>query len=339
VSDEDKVLIVGPSWVGDMVMAQSLYRQLCQDRPSTVLHVIAPSWSLPIIARMPEVTRGIELVVAHREFGFGKRRTLGRALQAEHYSQAIILPRSWKAALVPYFARIPRRTGFRGEWRYGLVNDMRLFDPVVLSQTVKRFVALGIESGQLPAEILAPALKFDEGRAAMLADRHGLDLGKLAVAMMPGAEYGPAKRWPVEQFAELAARLDADGVEVWVLGSLSEYALGEAIVERAPAARNLCGATELTDVIDLLAAARAAVTNDSGLMHIAAAVRTRVIALYGSTTPAFTPPLSDQASIIYRALDCSPCFERSCPLGHLNCLRSISVDDVFVELSERLVAA
>jgi heptosyltransferase-2 len=210
-------------------------------------------------------------------------------------------------------------------------------DATALDQTVRRFVSLGLEPpGRRPTEILEPALVAAPGRAAALADRFGLERDRPAVALMPGAEYGPAKRWPEDRFAELAGRLESAGIAVWILGSARETALGDAIVRRARGAHNLCGATELVDVIDLLAQANAAVTNDSGLMHVAAAVGTAVIALYGSTSPSYTPPLSEKASIIYMNLACSPCFERECPLEHLNCLRSISVDDVFARLSERL---
>lgn len=325
-----KVLIVGPSWVGDMVMAHSLCRDLRAREPGVEIHVLGPPWSLPVIERMPEVARGIELAVAHGELGLGKRRALGRALRGERYAQAIVLPRSLKAALVPFFARIPRRTGFRGEWRYGLVNDLRAFDPERLDRTALRFVALGLPAGAEPvAEPPNPALEVDREALAAVAGRLDLCLERPIVALMPGAEYGPAKRWPVERFAELARRL-AERSAVWVLGSASEAELGASIASTAgsPRVSNLCGATSLAEAIDVLGAVDLAVTNDSGLMHVAAAVGTYVIAIYGSSSPGFTPPLTEKKTVLYRDLECSPCFERQCPLGHMRCLYDIPVDEV-----------
>lgn len=324
----DKVLVVGPSWVGDMVMAQALYR-LLRARGAAEIHVVAPPWSLPVLTRMPEVTRGIELAVAHGELGLGKRRALGKRLRAEHYSRAIVLPRSAKAALVPWWARVPRRTGFRGEWRYGLLNDLRTLD-ARLDQTVKRFVVLGQEPGEapfaaLPAE-LRPRLTHEPANGERLRVQHGIAQRRALAALMPGAEYGPAKRWPAAHYGALAAALASAGHDVVVLGSAKEQPLGDEVVAaaRVPGVLNLCGRTTLVDVIDLLAMAEVAVSNDSGLMHVAAAAGTPTVALYGSSSPALTPPLSPVARTVSLALECSPCFARECPLGHLRCLRDLS---------------
>jgi heptosyltransferase-2 len=361
VSIGEKVLVVGPSWVGDMVMAQSLYRLLRERDPAIEIDVLAPAWSLPLLERMPEVASGIELPLGHGELGLAKRRELGRSLR-ERYDRAIVLPRSLKSALVPWFARVPRRTGFRGEWRYGLINDMRPFDRSRLDQTVRRFVALGLEPGEteLPAAP-EPRLRVDAKALADTAERLDLRVSDSVVALMPGAEYGPAKQWPLESFTALAARLRAAGAEVWVLGSAKESELGAEIERKAGGAgagaqsaqadqavalgsdsgrvRNLCGATSLVEACDLLAAATVAVSNDSGLMHIAAAVGTHVVAIYGSSTPDFTPPLTADCTVHYRRLACSPCFERVCPLGHLNCLRGIEVATVAADVERRLVEA
>jgi heptosyltransferase-2 len=329
------VLVVGPSWVGDMVMAQALYK-LLRERGAEEIHVVAPPWSLPVLERMPEVTRGIELAVAHGELGFGKRRALGHALRDARYAHAIVLPRSAKAALVPWFARVPHRTGFRGEWRYGLLNDRRTLGPE-LDQTVKRFLALGMAAGEAPfAELpaaLRPRLASDARNRTRLAAEHGL--GERVVALMPGAEYGPAKRWPAAHFGALAAAL-ASAADVIVLGSAKERAIGDEVVAAAATARvkNLCGRTSLADVVDLLSAAELAVSNDSGLMHVAAACGTRVLAIYGSSSSAFTPPLAASARSVSLGLDCSPCFARECPLGHLRCLNELSPERVLAAIAE-----
>lgn len=328
-----KTLVVGPSWVGDMVMAQSLYRMLSARDPMPEVHVLAPAWSLPLVERMPAVSQGIAIDVGHGRLGLGQRLAIAHSLRSVGYDRAIVLPRSLKSALVPFLAGIPRRTGFRGEWRYGLINDMRPFDPSVLDKTVLRFLALGLESPDEPLpEILEPRLSVDEAARAALLARLELDASQPAIALMPGAEYGPAKQWPAERFGRLAAALCERGFSVWVLGSEKERPLGDTIRAESPAARNLCGRTTLPEVVDLLSATEAAVSNDSGLMHVAAAVDTHVVAIYGSSSPSFTPPLTERKSVLYENLSCSPCFERRCPLKHLNCLRNIEVDAVLSAL-------
>jgi len=313
-----------------MVMAQSLFITLKQRFPDAEIDVLAPAWSKPLLARMPEVHASVMMPLEHGEFGFGVRKRLGRAL-GDRYARAVVLPRSWKSAIAPFFARIPVRTGYRGEMRYVLINDMRRLDKKVLSQTVQRFVALGLErDAPLPPAIPEPRLRIDEDNRRRLLDVHGLDTGKPIVALMPGAEYGPAKRWPLERFAELGKRLTAAGRQVWVFGSAKEQALGAAIAQAGGAEiKNLCGSTKLADAVDLLSLAKSAVTNDSGLMHIAAATGIKLIAIYGSSTPAYTPPLSARAETVYLGIDCSPCFQRECPLKHLNCLNNIAVEDVY----------
>ncbi len=328
------ILVVGPSWVGDMIMAQSLIKLLAGRRPGVSIDLVAPAWSLPVISRMPEVRRGIVLPVAHGELGLATRWRVARELADARYEQAIVLPRSMKAALLPWFAGIPRRTGFRGEMRYGVINDRRPFDRERLDQTVKRFLALGLEPGEPLPEIPAPELDVLPGNQQRLIERFGLDTSRPVVAMMPGAEYGPAKCWPPAYFAELAALLDAQGYAVWILGSARDGESAQAIAAGSRAV-DLCGRTELADAIDLLALCRHAVSNDSGLMHMAAAVGCHVIGLYGSTSPAFTPPLTEKRTLHYLALDCSPCFARDCPLGHLKCLRDIRADAVLASVTEK----
>ncbi len=327
-------MIVGPSWVGDMVMAQALFKTLREREPDCTIDVIAPQWSLPIIERMPEVRRGIGLPVGHGDFAFGVRRDLGKALRQENYDHAIILPRSFKSALVPYFSAAKVRTGFRGEMRYGLLNDIRSLEKSALDQTVKRFVALGLSSGQVPQNIPQPSLSINSENQQRLISELGLDISKPVIALMPGASYGPAKCWPLEYFRELAAKLTEEGNQVWVLGGAGDKAAGEQISAGIDSAKNLCGVTRLEDTVDLLAMCRTAVTNDSGLMHVAAASGIHVIAMYGSSSPGYTPALTDKKTIHYLNMECSPCFKRECPLGHLKCLRDIGVDAVLVSVRQ-----
>ena len=324
----ERILVVGPSWVGDMVMAQSLFKTLKTHRPASEIDVLAPTWSLPVIARMPEVRRGIAADVAHGEFGFVKRKRLGRQLRSQQYDRAIVLPRSFKSALVPWFARARIRTGFRGEMRFGLLNDIRVLDKSRLDQTVKRFIALGRGVNEPPEPVPQPSLTVSRENQQAALDRLKLITAKPVVALMPGAEYGPAKCWPLTHFADLANKLDAAGFGVWVMGSNNDIEAGDKISSLS-SARNLCGQTSLEDAVDLLAVCAHAVSNDSGLMHIAAAVGTNIHAIYGSSTPDFTPPLTDRCHIHYRRLECSPCFRRHCPLEHLNCLKGIAPEAVF----------
>lgn len=306
-------------------MAQSLFKLLKKRVPERPIDVVAPAWSLPVLARMPEVRQGHALDVGHGELGLAKRRDLGLQLRSQ-YGQAIVLPRSLKAALVPWFANIPKRTGYRGELRFGVINDVRPFDRVKLDQTVKRFAALGLEPEELmPTSLPLPELLVDS--AAQRAAKQAFDVNESAtlIGLMPGAEYGPAKCWPLAHFASLARSLTALGVTVLVFGGPSDQQAGQEIVDQSGgAAKSLCGRTSLTQAIDLLAACQQVVSNDSGLMHVAAAVGARVVALYGSTTPAFTPPLTTNAAILDLQLECSPCFKRECPLGHLKCLNDIT---------------
>ena len=307
-----------------MVMAQALFILLQQRRPEGAIDVLAPAWSLPIVARMPQVRRGIAAETGHGELGLGKRRRIGYLLRDERYQKAIVLPRSLKSALIPWFAHIPTRTGFRGESRYGLINDMRPFDESVLDQTVKRYIALGLEPDEALPDVPFPSLTIDRQKQGKVMESLGITTDRPVVAMMPGAEYGPAKCWPLDHFAELAALLGGGGYDVWVLGSDKDAPAGERIAS-VSAAHNLCGRTSLEDVIDLLGYAEQAVSNDSGLMHVAAAVGAHVHGIYGSSSPEFTPPLTRRRDIHWLHLDCSPCFERTCPLGHLRCLKELSV--------------
>lgn len=311
-----------------MVMAQSLCISLRERDPSLVIDVLGPRWSLPVVERMPEVREAIESPFGHGELDWRGRRRLGHALRERGYGRAIVLPRSAKAALVPFHAAIPRRTAYRTEMRYFLVNDLRKLDRGLLPTTVQRYVALGLPRGAPlpPAVVPPPALRTDAGNTGRALERLALAAPESLVGMMPGAEYGPAKQWPAERFAGLAARLLADGAAVWVFGSGKDRDAGDRIVAGAPGAVNLCGRTSLADVVDLLALCRVTVTNDSGLMHVAAATGSHVVAIYGSSSPGYTPPLTSTATILREPLECSPCFARTCRYGHYRCLASIDVD-------------
>jgi heptosyltransferase-2 len=329
-----RILVVGPSWVGDMVMAQALFKLLHARHAGLALDVLAPRWTFPILERMPEVRRAIESPFGHGDLRLGERRRLGRSLAAEGYDQAIVLPRSFKAALVPLFARIPVRTGYIGELRHWILNDARKLDERRLPQMAQRFAALGLPRGE-PLRLPLPALKLrvDEGKRRALLERFELDRNRPAAALCPGAEYGPAKRWPARYFGELAQGIAARGCAVWLIGSRNDREAA-AEVERSAGGvcRNLCGETTLAEAIDLVASASLVVSNDSGLMHVAAALGKPLVALYGSTSPDYTPPLSPSAHVLKLDLPCSPCFQRECPLGHFNCMMQLAPGRVLAEI-------
>ncbi len=326
---EPAILVVGPSWVGDMVMAQSLFKVLKTRHPEQPIDVLAPGWSLPLLERMPEVRAGIEMPLGHGRLGLGQRWRLGRSL-AGRYARAILLPNSWKSAIVPWAAGVPRRTGWRGEMRYGLLNDLRRLDESVLTMTVQRFVALGAGSGEPLPEIPPPVLEVKEADVQAALEAHGLGKAKdrKLLALCPGAEYGPAKRWPEVYFSELAQKYRDQGWEVWLFGSEKDRKVCDNIAALAKGSRNLAGHTTLAEAVDLLSLADAVVSNDSGLMHVAAALERPLVAIYGSSDPGFTPPLNERHAVLYRNLACSPCFKRECPLGHLQCLKEITVSQV-----------
>ncbi|HSI28575.1 MAG: lipopolysaccharide heptosyltransferase II [Methylophilus sp.] len=332
----NKILVMGPSWVGDMVLAQSLFKQLKIDLPDCQIDVAAPAWTLPLLERMPEVSKAIALPFKHGDLAIGERYRFGKQLAKNGYTQAILLTNSLKSAILPWAANIPLRTGFKGEMRYGLINDIRPLDKSILKKTVERFVALGRAKNQaLPPSIPLPVLVADRSRIDLLMQQHGIPPTAVRVlGLCPGAEYGEAKRWPVEYYAQVANAALSKGWQVWLFGSDKDRPVTTEIQQHTQQrCVDLAGKTKLGEAIDLMSACHTVISNDSGLMHVAAALDKKLIAIYGSSDPSHTPPMHPQAVVEYLGLSCSPCFERVCPLGHLNCLKHIPPDRVIQHLS------
>jgi heptosyltransferase-2 len=314
-----------------MVMAQSLFMLMKKTEPDCHIDVLAPAWTFSLLDRMPEVAQAIAMPLTHGQFGLTDRIKLGRQLKAKTYDQAIVLPNSWKSALIPFFAAIPLRTGYIGECRWGLLNDARSLDKQKLTMTVQRFVALGLpKHSEIPPEYAIPKLVVEQPRQQAVAEKFGLTGSARILALCPGAEYGPAKRWPASYYAEVARQKIEQGWQVWLLGSVKDKDSAEQINnETAGLCVDFTGGTSLAEVVDLMSLVDAVVTNDSGLMHVAAALDKKIIALYGSSDPGFTPPLNVKARIISLNLNCSPCFQRDCPLypighkDHVKCLTGI----------------
>ncbi|OYY50523.1 MAG: lipopolysaccharide heptosyltransferase II [Methylophilaceae bacterium 17-44-8] len=322
----EKILVLGPAWVGDMVLAQSLFKTLKFNQPDCTIDVAAPAWTLPLLERMPEVSAAIPLPFKHGELAFWKRIVFGKSLKHKGYTQAIILTNSFKSALLPWAAGITKRTSFLGEMRYGLINDIHTLDKSQLKMTVQRFVSLGLENNTpLPDPLPIPSLVTNKQQAHLVLKK--LDIPALEspiLGLCPGAEYGEAKRWPAENYAEVANAAIAKGWQVWLFGSDKDIPVTNQINQLTQnQCMNLGGKTKLGEAIDLMALCHTVVSNDSGLMHVAAALDKKLVAIFGSSDPYHTPPLHPDAVIEYLKLDCSPCFKRECPLGHLNCLKLI----------------
>ena len=330
----EKILVVAPSWIGDTILAQPLLALLKRNNPAARIEVLAPQWSAPLLGRMAEVDAVIINPFDHGEFNLAARRALGRRLAGADYQQAYVLPNSWKSALIPFFARVPRRIGYQGEARYLLVNERHQLDVDRHPQLVQRYAAL---AGPLPAVLPRPHLSSTSAQQQAVRLALNLPADAAPAIFCPGAEYGPAKRWPARHFAALARLIATPQNPVWLVGSATDTTVGEAVAGAAEgAALNLCGRSTLQQAIDLIASARCVVSNDSGLMHVAAALERPLVALYGSSSPAYTPPLSSMARIVSRNLPCSPCFKRECPLAHLDCLNGISPQQVAMTLAAQL---
>jgi heptosyltransferase-2 len=325
-------LVVAPSWIGDAVLTHPLLVRLEARDPGGAIDVLAPAWAAAVYGRMPQVRRTIAFPFGHGELKLAARRRFARGLG--RYDRAVVLPGSLKSALVPWFAGIPVRTGWRGEMRFGLLNDLRRLDEKALPLIVERFAALAQPAGEpLERPLPEPRLAVDAAARDATVARLGLAGTAPVLALAPGAEYGPAKRWPARHFAEVARLHAARGFRVWLFGSARDAAAtGEVATLAGVAVADLAGRTSLDEAIDLLSLAARVVTNDSGLMHVAAALGRPMAAVFGSSSPDYTPPLSAGARVISLRLECSPCFARACPLGHTNCLEKLDPAQVVAAL-------
>jgi heptosyltransferase II len=336
-----RTLVIAPQWIGDAVMTQPLMARL--HARGDVINVAALPWVAPVYRAMPQVTEVIELPFAHGRLDWSQRRAVAASLKGR-FEVALVLPNSIKAALIPWLARIPLRIGYQGEGRPWLLNQ-RLPNPSGRPPMVAFYSALvdkseGVDSR--PTD--SPVLQFDASVLKQATASVGVQARDYWV-FAPGAEYGPAKCWPASHYAELARALFArHGQLVLLLGSGKEAALCEQIATAAPGAcRVLAGKTSLIDAMGLIAASRGVVSNDSGLMHVAAAFGVPQVAVFGSTSPEHTPPLNSRAQVIWLKeelrLACMPCFERVCRFGHTRCLTEVSAQRVEAALESKLASA
>jgi len=337
-----KILVIGASWVGDMVMAQTLFKMLKQQKPSCTIDVLAPNWSLPLLYRMPEVSKALDLPFAHGQLLLKKRYQFAKKLR-DIYDEAIVLPNSLKSSLIPFWAKIARRTGFTGEMRYGLINNRHILNKTKYPSMIERFMALALApNANLSKPYPYPKLTIDQNNLHNLLVKLNLNTNLLIVALCPGAEFGRSKRWSAKKYAEVAEYYINNGFNVWVLGSPADKNTGDEVLSYLPDNLdkfivNLAGKTSLVDAVDLLSLAKLVISNDSGLMHIASAVGCSVVAIYGSTPENFAPPLTDKSAKAYIELDCRPCRKRVCEFGHYNCLHNLSVKTV-INCAQKLIS-
>jgi heptosyltransferase II len=332
MTDSDApILLVPYMWIGDFVRCHTVVRLLRTRFPKNPIDVLTTAMVAPLLDYMPEVRRGIVWDLPRKRLALAQHRALADRLRAECYGRALVMPRTWKSALAPFLAGIPQRTGFAGELRFGLLNDIRSGERA-LPRMVDRCAALALPKGAaLPGDYPLPELKVPEAEISAWRQRLGLgETGRIA-AFAPGA-VGPSKRWPASYFAEAARRLVEQDFAVWVVGGPGETQLAAEIGAGMGKVRDLTGA-DLRNAILALAAADVAVSNDSGLLHVAAALGTPSIGIFGPTSPWHWAPLNPLAAVIETATEvsCRPCHKPTCRYGHYRCMREIP--------AERVVAA
>jgi lipopolysaccharide heptosyltransferase II len=342
-TSEAAILIVPYMWIGDFVRCHTVAKLVRQRFPARPIDVLATSMLAPLVDYMPGVRKAVVVDLPRGRVALQQHRALAQRLRAERYAQVLVMPRTWKAALAPYLAGIPARTGFIGEARLGLINDLR-FGERRLPRMVDRCAALALPKGGIGSGIPAPQWPLPELRvppSAVMAWRSSRQLrpdGKRVVAFAPGA-VGPSKRWPY--YAALASSLAREGNGVWIIGGPGEATLAREIVQANPEAIHDLTGPDLRTAVLAFAAADAAVSNDSGLLHVAAALGTPAIGIFGPTSPWHWAPLNPVAAVIepLDQLPCRPCHKPVCRLGHHRCMRDIALEKVAAATRRALHAA
>ncbi|NQY42283.1 MAG: lipopolysaccharide heptosyltransferase II [Legionellales bacterium] len=319
-----------------MIMAQSLFKELHKIYNDPIIDVLAPKWCRNVLARMPEVRQSIPMTVGHGKLNLKERYNIAKKLRIENYCEAIVLPNSFKSALIPFFSKIKKRTGWLGEFRHGLLNNSCKLDKKKYTRMVDRFIALAYPLNEERAfnSVCFPELLTSNENIIQLKNRYNLILDKPILAICPGAAFGPAKCWPQEYYSDVINQLKANW-QVWLLGSENDSTIANEIQENTNSyCINFVGKTSLEDAIDLISLASIVLSNDSGLMHTAAALDKPLIAFYGPTPEWFAPPLTKKTKSLYTDIYCRPCRERVCPLKHHLCMREILPGTVINYINE-----
>jgi heptosyltransferase II len=338
-ADRRPILLVPYMWIGDFVRCHTVVRLLKARFPERPVDVLSTTLCAPLADYMPGVRRGVIVDLPRRRLALRQHWALAGRLRQEDYGSALVMPRTWKSALAPFLAGIPERIGFFGEARFVLLNDRRVGERS-LPRMIDRCAMLALPPDAAPPpdwplpELLVPPADIARWRESMGL---GWD-GRPVVALAPGA-VGPSKRWPGGSYAALAGRLAAEGIAVWVVGGPNEKALAAKIAAGSNFVRDLTG-DDLRNAIFALAAANVAVSNDSGLLHVAAAAGTPAIGIFGPTSPWHWAPLNPLAAVVETtsALECRPCHKPTCRLGHHLCMRDIAMEHVLTATQRALAA-
>jgi heptosyltransferase-2 len=339
-ADTSPILIVPYMWIGDFVRCHSVVKLLKARWPDRPVDVLTTTLCRPLADYMPGLRQGIVWDLPRSRLALAEQRALADRLRANGYGLALVMPRTWKAALAPFLAGIPQRVGYVGEARFGLLNAWR-WGERGLPRMVDRCAALALPEGTpLPAQWPLPELAVPAAEVAAWRERLAVTPGRAAVALCPGA-VGPSKRWPVAAYAQVARALTGEGNAVWVLGSPDEAPLAAEIAAAGgPLVRDLTG-PDLRNAVLALAAAAAAVSNDSGLLHVAAALGTPAIGIFGPTSPWHWAPLNPLAAVVETSteLPCRPCHKPVCRLQHHRCMRDIPAARVLEAVGRAVAGA
>ncbi|MBC8302012.1 MAG: lipopolysaccharide heptosyltransferase II [Pelagibacterales bacterium] len=328
MKSNEKFLVIAPSWIGDLVISQSFLKQLKLFYPKALIDVIARKELFPILNFMPEVNNLYNLDIKHGSLGLIKRYKLAKKIALNSYTKAFVLTNSFKSAIIPWLAGIPVRVGYLGELRYGLINKTYHLKKHQISMA-DRYYKL-IDSTY--HDNLRPELLVNEKEKKIVNKKFNIDGSKKNIFLCPDAEYGEAKRWPTKKWIELALEFKKQNYQTYFLGKDLRFndSLNQVIKNNDKSIVSLISKTNIEEAAYLLASSDLVITNDSGLMHVASSVNAELIAIYGSSSPEYTPPLSkpEKHRIIYKNIECSPCFKKICPLGHFNCMHTISINEV-----------
>ena len=334
MSSKEKFLIIAPSWIGDLIISQSLLKYLKKEYPNCQIDMIVRPELTNLAKMMPEVKNIYPLDIKHKEFGLIKRHILAKEIKKHLYSTSIILPNSFKSAIIPWLANIPIRIGYNRELRLFLLNKKYSLIKHKDSM-VNRYLKLADGSY---SDVIRPSLLINGDSSKLISRKYLINNSKKNIVLCPEAEYGSAKRWPINKWMQLANFYKEKDYNVYFLGKNKSLEIKYQNILKKDSIISLLGKTSLEEAAYILSIVDLVVTNDSGLMHIAASVNTNLISIFGSSSPFYTPPLmKDQfGEVIYKALTCSPCFKRECPLQHLNCLNNISSEEILDKSSKYL---
>lgn len=327
-----KILVIGATWLGDMIMSQSLFKVL--HKQGHTIDVLAPKWNHAVLNCMPEINQAIEMPFDHGEVKLYARYKFAKILRANNYDSCMVIPNSFKSALIPFWAKIPKRTGWLGEYRYLVLNNLQKLNKTAMPLMVQRLIGLAYlnkDFDQTNINALKydyPELKVSDDFIHLTLNKFSLNSNKKILTLAPGAAFGEAKKWPEEYFATVANDKISQGWDVWLLGSPKDKSIADAVnLKTNNLCHNLAGKLQLPETVALISQAKVVVSNDSGLLHVAAALNIPLVGIYGSTSPDFTPPLiadNKKSILTVKNLACRPCFQKTCKFGHLKCLRDIT---------------